>query len=154
MAAHATRRVAGVSSFGFGGTNAHAILEEPPAVPGREEPRRAVVVPLSAHSPRALEALAWSYLDELGADGTLAETGLEAIARTAACHRTHHQFRLAVTARSGADLGAQLTALLDGNLHDRIAIGRSVADPAIRGFSCSTWFVQSMAPAPSGAAAK
>lgn len=123
-------RIAGISSFGFGGTNAHVVVREAPRpVAARDEPPRAALVPLSAHSPRALEALAWSYLDELGAGGTLAETGLGAIARTAARHRTHHRFRLAVTARSRADLGAQLTAFLDGKLHDRIAIGRGAADP-------------------------
>ena len=61
--------IAGVSSFGFGGTNAHLVLEE--ALPRREvggggdDGRGAeeVVFPLSARSPAALWALARSIRD-------------------------------------------------------------------------------------------
>ncbi|MFF3941705.1 beta-ketoacyl synthase N-terminal-like domain-containing protein [Streptomyces phaeofaciens] len=50
-------RRAGVSSFGLGGTNAHVILEEPPAAPG-PEPRddRAEPLIVSAADPESLTA--------------------------------------------------------------------------------------------------
>ena len=55
--------VAGVNSFGFGGSNAHIVLEEAPSRPLRRAqfpspPSRAELVPLSARSPEALRALA------------------------------------------------------------------------------------------------
>ena len=48
-------RLAGVSSFGFGGTNAHVVLEEPPlaAEPGPSRPRQLLL--LSAKTAPALE---------------------------------------------------------------------------------------------------
>ncbi len=47
---------AGVSSFGMGGTNAHCVLEEAPAVERSGPARAHVLVPLSAKSETALEA--------------------------------------------------------------------------------------------------
>ncbi|WP_329172273.1 SDR family NAD(P)-dependent oxidoreductase [Streptomyces sp. NBC_01477] len=48
-------RLAGVSSFGTGGTNAHAVLEEAPARPATVSRRPWQLLPLSAHTDTALE---------------------------------------------------------------------------------------------------
>jgi amino acid adenylation domain-containing protein len=63
-------RIAGVSSFGFGGVNVHAVLAE---APRRSETRPAAdrdveVLALSARSEAALEKLAASYLEALDGD--------------------------------------------------------------------------------------
>ena len=69
-------RIAGVSSFGFAGTNAHIILEEAPEAPqpapapGPAEQRgdrRLRILPLSARTPAALARVAERYRGWLSA---------------------------------------------------------------------------------------
>ncbi|TDC63749.1 SDR family NAD(P)-dependent oxidoreductase [Micromonospora sp. KC207] len=49
-------RLAGVNNLGMGGTNAHAVVQEPPPAPERPPgPRRYHVLPISARSEAALE---------------------------------------------------------------------------------------------------
>jgi thioester reductase-like protein len=55
-AAWASPRVAGVTSLGVGGTNAHAVLAEPPPTPSPGPAREWQLLPLSARNRRALDA--------------------------------------------------------------------------------------------------
>eukprot|EP00756_Hemistasia_phaeocysticola_P028773 Hpha_TRINITY_DN16192_c0_g4::TRINITY_DN16192_c0_g4_i1::g.7701::m.7701 len=63
------RALVGVSGFGFGGTNAHAVLRRPdsddtaPAVPAALPPSGFHFVPLSAHSAAALRATAGRWAE-------------------------------------------------------------------------------------------
>ncbi|KVQ86816.1 non-ribosomal peptide synthetase, partial [Burkholderia ubonensis] len=84
------RRVAGLSAFGFSGTNAHAIVEEPPVAPAHDA-RRALLL-LSARSEAALTALAQRY--ERAMAGAPPHE-LAAICRAAAVGRSHYPFRAA-----------------------------------------------------------
>ncbi|WP_437631048.1 type I polyketide synthase [Sorangium sp. So ce854] len=128
-------RIAGVSSFGLSGTNAHVVLEEAPrpaasAGASAGERRSAVVVPLSARSPGALAALAQAVhrrLAEAPRDGA---AGLRDIAATAAVRRSHHAHRAAIVARSTEELVDGLAALASGAPRPGIAKGR--ANPASR----------------------
>ncbi|MGW7308923.1 type I polyketide synthase, partial [Streptomyces sp. NPDC054835] len=71
---------AGVNSFGFGGTNAHVLLEEAPPL-GRRERSAAgqappfSVLPLSARHPAGLAELAGGIRRELAAGVSLADLG-------------------------------------------------------------------------------
>lgn len=76
-------RLAGVNSFGFGGTNAHAVIADAPkmAVPAMTMPANAPLV-LSAKSKDALKALAGRYREAINTAGP----GSAARLVTAAAH--------------------------------------------------------------------
>jgi acyl transferase domain-containing protein/acyl carrier protein len=126
-------RIAGVSSFGFAGTNAHVILEEAPdevgqvaLPPGRVEApgdRRFSVLPLSARTPAALVQIADQYRSWLSAhpEATLAD-----VCFTAGVGRAHFEHRAALVVDSTESASELLGALAD----DRPAPGllRGVSD--------------------------
>lgn len=108
--------LASVNSFGFGGTNAHVVLEEAPARRLASEPANtdqpALLVPVSARSAEALHATARSYHDFLLHDPRGQATALHNLHYTAASRRSHHEHRLAVVTRSRSELIEQLEAFL------------------------------------------
>ncbi|WP_437775823.1 type I polyketide synthase [Sorangium sp. So ce1097] len=134
----AKRRLAGVSSFGMSGTNAHAVLEEAPRPPAGaaagddaaldEADAPAVVVPLSARSPGALLALARSYRDLLADGARAGAMSLRDIAYTAAVRRGHHEHRLAAVARSREELCELLDAAAGGAERAGLARGQAGAE--------------------------
>ena len=106
-------RFAGVSSFGFGGTNAHVVVEEAPAAalgPAASS-RSAEIVVLSAKSAAALAAQAARLGDHLASHP---EHGLGDVAFSLATTRSHFEHRLAVTATSREALRAALEAAAQG----------------------------------------
>jgi acyl transferase domain-containing protein/NADPH:quinone reductase-like Zn-dependent oxidoreductase/acyl carrier protein len=123
-------RRAGVNSFGFGGTNAHVLLESAPAPaaePACSHDARAQLVPLSARSPEALRALAEAYVPFLAADGAGAGASIGDIGHAAALRRSHHDQRLALVARTPAELQAQLRAFLADESRSTTSVGRKSA---------------------------
>jgi acyl transferase domain-containing protein/acyl carrier protein len=129
--ANGATRLAGVNSFGFGGTNAHALLGEPPrdrsSVRNGNVPAsgKAWLLPLSARSKEALEAMALSYRDFL-TRGAGADAALVDLVYSAGVRRTHHAHRLALVADSRAALTEQLNALLAGDKVAGLSVGKTL----------------------------
>lgn len=100
-------RRAGVSAFGISGTNAHLVLEEPPEVePAAHAPERsAELVLLSARTPAALKQ---TILDLRAFVEARPDLPLGDLAASLATTRTHHSHRLAVVARTRAELDGAL----------------------------------------------
>jgi len=103
-------RVAGVSSFGFTGTNAHVILEEAPAAPPVESEDGPATLILSARTAEALRTVAEQYVSWL----TAAEFSFRDICFTAGRKRSLLERQLGVTARDAVEAATQLRAWLAG----------------------------------------
>jgi myxalamid-type polyketide synthase MxaB len=111
----AGKRIAGVSSFGFGGTNAHVIVEQAPARPhggltprpssGPAVERPMHVLTLSAKSDAALRQLAARMAE--AADRLTSET-LGDFCYSANTGRSQFEYRLSMPARSSQDLASGL----------------------------------------------
>ncbi len=124
------RRIAGVSSFGFSGTNAHIVVEEAPAT--APEPLgsalRRLVFAMSAESEAALKALAAVYASSFveTAEGDFAN-----VCYTAAVSRAKHPYRAVVLASCVQELRESLLNLVDGVEDDRVRTARVTGrDPA------------------------
>lgn len=120
-------RFAGVSAFGFSGTNAHIVLEESPRIPSPRgstlSPGKSLLLPISARTPDACDAFARAYATFAGAEG---QPPLYDICQNAAVRRSHYEERLALTADSPEQLGRRLEHYLAGNAGPGIARGRAV----------------------------
>jgi acyl transferase domain-containing protein/NADPH:quinone reductase-like Zn-dependent oxidoreductase/SAM-dependent methyltransferase/acyl carrier protein len=134
--------VAGINSFGFGGVNAHAVLEsweengDSTSAPserktsGGTESFRPRLLPLSARCEESLVELARRYsafLGEQAAGGGDAAAHLRDACYTASLRRKHHDHRLAVVGESPEDLADKLEAFARGEA--RRGTSGAVADP-------------------------
>jgi acyl transferase domain-containing protein/acyl carrier protein len=107
--------LAGVSSFGFGGANAHIVMSAPPLSAARLPPTQSEmaqthVLPVSARSHGALRDLVARYLDQLGVQ---ASRRLVEVCHTAGVRRTHHAHRAAFVASTHEEMRERCRAWLD-----------------------------------------
>lgn len=118
-------RLAGINSFGFGGTNAHAVLGPAPvATDGKAgaSVRPRSLFTLSARSRKALVASMRQYADWLGAEPGI---GLADLCATQALHRSAFPWRFAVGATDPVALAAVLARAADGELPQGAASARA-----------------------------
>ncbi len=120
------QRLAGVSSFGASGTNAHVILAEAPELPEVEPeieplPERPLhLLTLSAMSQPALQELVSRYATYL----EQSTEDLGSICYTANVGRRHFPYRLAIAAASSQDLSQTLQTYLNGADTPKIGQGQ------------------------------
>ncbi len=104
--------IAGVNSFGFGGTNAHVVMQEVTLDVAENENEQDIpyVLTLSAKNKAALQDLARRYLDLLNDS----PVSLDHLCFTANTKRTHFNHRLVCITKSQQQLKEQLTAFRAG----------------------------------------
>ena len=113
---------AGISSFGFGGTNSHVIVEEAAtrtiAPPKIERPQH--LLALSAKSDTGLTDLAQRFADRLeSGDASIGD-----ICHSANTGRSHFNQRLAISASSAKELQERLAAFAEGKTKRGVSHGR------------------------------
>jgi len=136
-------KYAGVNSFGFGGTNAHVVLQEAPPIQLRiadcrignprsevRDPQCAHLLPLSARSPEALKSLAGAYRDFLKGPAASSELSLEEIGYNLSLRRTHHDHRLSLVVHTKEELIEHLEAFLAGETRPGMRTGHLVSREA------------------------
>ena len=101
-----TPRRAGISSFGMGGTNAHVVLEEAPAIDKAPSRRRNQVLVLSARSSEALEAATQNLANVLA---NQPELDLAGTAYTLQTGRKHFQHRRVLVSADQAEASQLLS---------------------------------------------
>jgi acyl transferase domain-containing protein len=119
------RRLAGLSSFGFSGSNAHLILSAAdPSENAREVPATpaTMVLPLSARSPASLAKLGRRYRDRLIGTGP---DELGDVCHTAGAGRAHFPHRLALWTGDGDDAAARLGHVTRGRPDTQVVTGRA-----------------------------
>jgi acyl transferase domain-containing protein/NADPH:quinone reductase-like Zn-dependent oxidoreductase/acyl carrier protein len=119
----------GINSFGFGGTNAHAVLREyvGAAVADAPSPRALEPLLISARSPVALVDMAKRYRALL-ADAMA--PSLAAVCRAAALQRSHHSHRFAIVGRTAADIVERLDLIAGGAVEALVATAPGRTKPA------------------------
>ena len=117
--------LAGVTTFGVTGTNAHLVVAEAPQAEskrGIDERDRAVLLPISARSWKSVRGLANAYAGWLGSN----DVSLRDVAYAASQRRSHYSCRLAVVGETRADLQQQLENWLASGASTEEAIGRKI----------------------------
>jgi acyl transferase domain-containing protein len=124
--------IAAVNSFGFGGTNAHALLSDPPVNPSaRSRPtlpdRSTEIFSLSAHHPESLKGQARDCLCRLKGK-SWSGTPLHDLCGASLLRRAQLPHRLCITSDSEAELAAALDTWIKGETAP--GIGAAAALPS------------------------
>ena len=117
-----TPRAVGINSFGFGGANAHVVMEDGEPAVTKPLTHRAAPIIISAASEPALRQLAARSAEALAAAGDAA-----LYANAAAHGRQRLPFRAVIAPGTAEDVGAALAAVAAGEKHANAVQGEALS---------------------------
>lgn len=116
-------RSAGLSSFGFSGTNAHLLISE--YVKPQENSAKAIdqyeMLNISAQDPNGLRELALSYINLLKSENT----SLRDLCYSASVGRHHWTYRLSIVCKNKEELTNGLQSFIDGETNPNVFSGQT-----------------------------
>jgi malonyl CoA-acyl carrier protein transacylase len=129
-------RIAGVSSFGFSGTNAHVVLEEAPRLESVQAEanskmlmeRPLHMLTLSAKTQEALKELALRYQNHLAKNANL---DIKDICFSVTTGRSHFSHRLCVLTESSTQAQEKLAAFAAEQQLTGIFAGQAISQPKV-----------------------
>ena len=138
-----TPRRASVNSFGFGGTNAHVIIENfvPSPKDDNKAPLTRQLTPFnfSASSERSLRGVLSDYAEHLRSN---TDISLQDLSYTLYARRTEHAVRASISAKSATDLLAKIGELLrapsDGGSVPNIGLRSKALSSPVRALAVFT----------------
>ena len=124
---NAAQQMAGVSSFGFGGTNAHAIIAagKEVAAPVTSLPAEAGLFTFSADSKAALSELAKQYKERVV---NLSDQDTATLASAIIHRRDYLSNRVVISSARSQDVASALTSFLAGEESNLFATGTAAGD--------------------------